>query len=274
MFAALDRPSSSRSGARRPSTSGCAACATSVAGGRLGGRSSSSPSGSSRGADRDLRQARRPGARQGRQGRGLARRPGRLLRADLPGRAVRRGAVLPRLHVHRAVAQARPVVGGADRRRSCSGSATRPRPAVSLVALGAFGVGLCLLYWRTAVHSSVHGPPRAQQFDHVRRGQRPRPRALRRGRRRSASASSPPAPTALSAARRRWPHEASRSRAARRARPPGHRLRPDAAARTDPDRRRRPRRRRSPRRSRPPRSDTLRQTQRRASPAARSPRGS
>ena len=30
------------------------------------------------------------------------------------------------------------------------------------------------------VHHSVHGPPRPQQFDHVRRGQRPRSRAVRR----------------------------------------------------------------------------------------------
>ena len=45
------------------------------------------------------------------------------------------------------------------------------------------------------VHNSVYGPARPQQFDHVRRDQRPRPGGLRRRRRPSASAwSSPAAP--------------------------------------------------------------------------------
>ena len=34
-----------------------------------------------------------------------------------------------------------------------------PAAPIQLIALGAFGVGLCLLYWRTGSIIPVHGPP-------------------------------------------------------------------------------------------------------------------
>ena len=37
-----------------------------------------------------------------------------------------------------------------------------PAAPIQLIALGAFGVGLCLLYLANTVHHSVHGPPRPQ----------------------------------------------------------------------------------------------------------------
>ena len=70
--------------------------------------------------------------------------------ADLrPGRAGRGGALLPRLHVHVLARAARRGLGGAAR-RVVFGARPRDRAEpIPLIALGAFGVGLCLLYWRT-----------------------------------------------------------------------------------------------------------------------------
>ena len=61
-------------------------------------------------------------------------------------------------------------------RRAARRARLRPRPRARSRRsadrpLGVFGVGLCLLYWRTGSIIPVHGPARPQQLDHLRRPQ-------------------------------------------------------------------------------------------------------
>ena len=183
--------SSSRSGARRASRSACDRVRD--VGPRSAGRPSSTPASGDHALLTAIRQARRPGAGDRHQGRGLARVLIGLGPPDLRPGAVRGGVVLPRLHVHRLLAAGSAWSGRAllDR-ASSSASATRPRradPADRARRVRSRVVPPLLAH---TVHRSVHGLPRTQQFDHVRRGQRPRSRACSPASSCSASARSPP----------------------------------------------------------------------------------
>ena len=137
---------------------------------------------------RDLRRARRADARHRPQERGRARRRGGLGRADLLPGADRRGVLLPRLHVHRARAPDGRRLGRDRRRHRVRDRARRGRrdhPAAGARGLRN-GVVPPLLAHR--VHHSVHGASCTQQFDHVRRDERPRARRSSRASWSSASA--------------------------------------------------------------------------------------
>ena len=73
----------------------------------------------------------------------------RLRRADLRAGAGRGGDLLPRLHVRRVRCGAWPLVWAALLDGVVFGLGHAPAAPIQLIALGAFGVGLCLLYWRT-----------------------------------------------------------------------------------------------------------------------------
>ena len=74
----------------------------------------------------------------------------RLGGPDLRPGADRGGDLLPRVHVRRVPeAACALVVGRAARRARLRPRPRRPPAPIQLIALGAFGVGLCLLYWRT-----------------------------------------------------------------------------------------------------------------------------
>ena len=151
--------------------------------------------------DADLRAARRPGARRRHPGGGLAASSliawGVLIcvLAPVVEELFFRGFMFTVLA--RRLGRG---VGGADRRRRVR---DRPRdPPRRSIADRAGRVRSRVVPPLLAhtVHHSVHGPPRAQQFDHVRRGQGPRrsPRCSRASCS-PASAPSSPAPPPLSA---------------------------------------------------------------------------
>ena len=108
-----------------------------------------------------------------------------------------------------------------------------PAPAISLVALGVFGVGLCLLYWRTqsiVPCMALHALNNAITFGVTKDLDPALFAAVVVG---SVGVVSGAA-QAFSSRRPWWPHEAHRARDALVARVARHRLRSDPAARAHP----------------------------------------